>query len=95
MAWRIFSERLRTDIGGGGKLSAYQWLSVISIVYVVALVPSFGGVDGVASNLVVGLAVLAKPVVILALQGVWVALFLFTGVSMVTGSTISFLVRGG
>jgi prolipoprotein diacylglyceryltransferase len=95
LVWRIFSERLRADIRGGGKLSAYQWFSAISIVYVVALVPFFGGWDGVASNLVVGLAVLANPVVILALQGVWLALFLFTGVSMVTGSTISFHVRGG
>lgn len=95
LVWRILSEQLRADIRGASKVSSYQWFSAISIVYVLALVLFLGGVAGVASNLVAGLATLARPAVILALQGVWLALFLFTGVSMVTGSTISFHVREG
>jgi prolipoprotein diacylglyceryltransferase len=94
LVWRIVSEHLRADARGGGRITAYQWFSVISIVYVAALVPFFGGASAVAADLGAGLASLWNPVAILFLQGVWILIFLYTGRSMVTGSQISFHLRG-
>ena len=93
LLWRMGSEFLRADDRGGGRFSAYQWLSLIQVAYITAIVGAFGRGADVAPDLAAGLAVLADPWVILCLQGFWGMIFLYTGVSMVTESSISFRAR--
>ena len=92
-AWRAVSEIFRSDYRGDQKFSAYQIMSLLAIAYmlgILLLAPSAGDAQ---INLRRGLQSLWHPGMILALQGLWLAVFLYTGRSMVTGSTISFHVH--
>jgi hypothetical protein len=92
--WRVWSETLRADYRGEGKISSYQVMSAISILLVMGLayvLPTEPGSQPLPPpDLTVGLSSLWSPEVILFLQVVGVATFLFYGRSTVTGSTISF-----
>jgi hypothetical protein len=91
--WRIASEFFRADYRGGGAISAYQIMSAAGIAYAagLALLP----LDGPARciDIIAGLRLLWQPSCIIGLQGLWIFIFLYTGRSMVTGSTLSFHVR--
>jgi hypothetical protein len=92
--WRILSETLRADFRGFGKISAYQKMSVVGLVYmslVTVLIPAPNYIDPDVMN---GVGVLWNPIIILALQILWLVFFLTFGRSTVTTSTVSFdLVR--
>ncbi len=88
--WRILSETLRADFRGFGKISAYQKMGVLSAVYmllVTILIPAPHYID---PNVVIGIKVLWNPIIILALQILWLVFFLIFGRSTVTTSTVSF-----
>lgn len=88
--WRVISEVFRADFRGGRRFTAYQWMALAAIPYGV-LVSLFFPVEGASSpSLIGGLGTLWNPTVILALQGVWLGTFLYTGASKVTASTIEF-----
>jgi hypothetical protein len=92
--WRVFSETLRADYRGAGNFSAYQTMGLISIVYgifVIFLVPAAdpASLPETAS----GLAAIWHPAPLLFLQVLWLAIFIHTGKSSVTGSTLSFHVH--
>lgn len=92
--WRAASETLRADHRGGGKLlTAYQKLALGGAVYGLAVVPLFPSAGDIHADLAAGLATLWSPGVIVVLQVIWVALFLRTGWSMVTGSSLTFHVH--
>jgi hypothetical protein len=94
--WRAVSECLRADYRGGGRISAYQVMSLATAAAIVALaVWPAGAGDRVraAPDALAGLALLWHPAMILLLQGLWLGYFLHTGRSTVTGSTLSFHVR--
>ena len=92
-AWRVFSETLRADYRGSGSFSAYQVMGLISIVYG-AVVIFLAPVDSsVSPSSIAGVAALWHPAPLLFLQGVWFAIFLYTGRSTVTGATVSFHVH--
>lgn len=93
MGWRVFSEQLRSDYRGGGKLTAYQIMSILNICFCLILLYLVSPSQGVGTDLSTGLSVFWHPAVILFLQFVWVGIFLFTGVSKVTGSTVTFRVH--
>ena len=87
--WRAASESLRADYRGDQKTSAYQIMAAIAMAYTtIALVmlPS----DGPTPNLAAGLAQVTSAGVIVTLQVLWVALFLYYGRSRVTDSVVSF-----
>jgi Prolipoprotein diacylglyceryl transferase len=89
--WRVASEFLRADYRGSGRFSAYQWMSVISVVYAVFIGLIFVGHSSEdAVDVMGGLLSLWDPGVLIFLQSIWLILFLTTGKSMVTGSVISF-----
>jgi prolipoprotein diacylglyceryltransferase len=90
LVWRFVSELLRADDRGGGKVSAYQWLSLVSVVYVAGIAVIFEPAPGTHVVLESGLTTLWQPAALLLLQAVGIAIFLYTGRSLVTGSTISF-----
>jgi hypothetical protein len=91
--WRAVSETLRADHRGGGRVSAYQVMALLAIVYLFAALPFIPAGPGLQADIVAGLRVLWDPWVILCLQGLCLAIFLHTGRSVVTGATLSFHVR--
>lgn len=87
--WRFLSETLRADYRGGGDVSAYQVMAGLGTLYSIALAIEMPDVS-VAVSLAAGIAAMWNPIIIVALQAMWGALFLYTGWSMVTGSIVSF-----
>jgi hypothetical protein len=94
LVWRVFSERFRADYRGQGRVSAYQVMAVVNVLFCLGLllVPSSPAAIP-AVNLRAGLNALWDPAALLFFQTLWLGLFLYTGVSRVTGSVISFHVR--
>jgi prolipoprotein diacylglyceryltransferase len=89
-AWRAFSEFLRADYRGEQPISAYQIMAALAVAYAFLVrwaLPAGGGAE---PSIMVGLEALWDPGILLLLQGLWVATFLYTGRSTVTGSTLSF-----
>ncbi len=91
--WRAVSETLRADHRGGGRVSAYQVMAILAIVYLFTALPFIPAGSGLEADILTGLRVLWDPWVILFLQGLCLAIFLRTGRSVVTGATLSFHVR--
>jgi hypothetical protein len=90
--WRVASEMLRADHRGGGRLSAYQVMSLLLLPYAAALVGFFPSA-AISPDLAAGLASLWHPAVLLLLQAGWLVGFLFFGRSEVTGAHLFFFVR--
>ncbi|MDF1551585.1 MAG: prolipoprotein diacylglyceryl transferase [Deferrisomatales bacterium] len=88
-AWRLASEALRSDHRGGGRISVYQFLSVLMVCYAGATVLLVPGGESGAPDILTGLGALWRPAPILFLQGLWVVIFLYMGRSTVTAATIS------
>lgn len=91
--WRFFSEFLRADYRGQGKISAYQKMNVTAVVFagaMAALVPALGTPS---ADLGAGIAILWDPGMIFFLQGLWLVFFLYTGRSRVTGAILDFFVH--
>lgn len=88
--WRFFSETLRADFRGFGRISVYQKMGITGVAYtclVTLVVPHAGvGVPVIAD----GLRFLWQPGVIVGLQLLWLLFFFLFGRSTVTTSSISF-----
>ncbi len=91
-AWRFLSEFLRADFRGHGRLTAYQIMNVVTLLYV-PLVAAILPAAPRAVDLEAGLAALWDPSMILMLQSLWTLSFLYTGRSRVTGSTVEVFVH--
>jgi prolipoprotein diacylglyceryltransferase len=91
--WRALSETLRADYRGGGRISAYQIMSLVVIAYALLLYAAIGEEPLPTSDLNTGLVMLWDPAVILLLESLGFAGFLYAGRSMVTSSTISYHVQ--
>ena len=90
--WRIASEFWRADFRGEGKISAYQWLALISWVYAIAL-PLFVPISALpVPNLIAGLHALWQPVAIVFLQILALGIFVHSGRSFVTEARLSLYV---
>jgi hypothetical protein len=88
--WRFISEALRADERGGGKLSSYQVMTIIALLFSLALGYLFSADRTVPPDLGAGLDSVWHPAIVLSLQGLWVCVFLFFGKSLVTGAEITF-----
>lgn len=91
-SWRAFSENLRNDHRGGGRLTAYQAMSLILLPFAAVLyliMPS----EAVSIDIWAGLEQLWNPPLILVLQLLWLYLFIRTGRSRVTGSHLSICIH--
>ena len=90
--WRAFSETLRADWRGGGKVSAYQILALVALVYGALVLWLLPAVALPTASLLAGLDVLWHPGMVLFLLGLWLATFLYYGRSLVIGSRLSLFV---
>ncbi|MEW6428006.1 MAG: prolipoprotein diacylglyceryl transferase family protein [Thermodesulfobacteriota bacterium] len=91
--WRVFSETLRADYRGGGRMSAYQRMALFSVAYGGAVALLFPATAAAGIDLTGALGRLWSPPAILLVQCGWLAIFLYTGKSMITGARISFHVH--
>ena len=91
-SWRFCSEFFRSDFRGHRKITAYQIMSLLTIPYGALILWFFPSPQNVP-NLKAGLDILWNPAAILFLQLLWLAGFLATGRSHVTGSALSFHVH--
>jgi prolipoprotein diacylglyceryltransferase len=88
--WRIVSEGMRADFRGFSKISAYQKMGGLSVLYVLSIILLFPDPQIAAPGIGQGLAVIWEPGIILGLQGFWLLAFMIFGRSTVTASTVSF-----
>jgi hypothetical protein len=90
--WRVLSETLRADYRGRGKISAYQIMAGLAVALTLVLGTLETTKTLTEPDILLGLRSVWDPAFILGLQALWVLIFLWTGVSRVTGSTLSFRV---
>ena len=88
--WRFLSEFYRADYRGERKISVYQIMGICSIPYAAVMAVVFPAGPSQFPDILNGLQGLWNPGVILFLESLWLAAFIFTGKSEVTGATISF-----
>lgn len=86
--WRAASEFLRADFRGSARLSAYQIMAALAVVIAIVVVSMYNAPFRVP-HIVDGLSMLWHPVALLFLQGLWLAVFYFSGRSTVTGARVS------
>lgn len=91
--WRVGSELLRADYRGEGKMSAYQWMGLAAIPYALTIAWFFAPEIVIRPQLAAGFDFFWHPGVLLALQALWLLIFVYTGRSTVTGATLSFHVH--
>lgn len=92
--WRFASEFLRADYRGQGKISAYQYMAVLGLLYAFLLPLVFPSSSLPSSHPVSsGFRAIWNPSAILAFQAIWIMVFLRYGKSTVTGSTLRFFVH--
>lgn len=90
--WRAFSETLRADWRGASRFSAYQWMSLASLPYTLAVVLLLPAQEVPSPSLLAGLDTLWHPGLVLFLIALWMTTFLYYGRSLVTGSRLSLYV---
>lgn len=91
--WRFASEFLRADYRGRGRVSAYQIMAILSIVYTIFLFFALPVSVSAPPEIGAGLRSLWNPGIILCLGALWLCSFLYTGRSAVTGAAIHFYIR--
>ena len=87
--WRIFSETLRADFRGFTRISAYQKMGGVAVMYILIIalfIPAPLAVPVVG----LGLGLLWHPGLLISLQLSWLLFFVIFGRSTVTRSTLSF-----
>ena len=92
-AWRIISEFFRADFRGDFTITPYQMMAAATVFIALCITMAFPDKGSVAPELSRAMGVVWSPWTILALQGIWLVSFLFTGRSSVTGAKISFHVQ--
>lgn len=90
--WRAFSELLRADYRGGGRISVYQGLAVLAVVYASAVYPLLGSVAVPTADLLSGFETLWHPGLLLFVLSLWMGTFFYYGRSAVTGARVSLYV---
>lgn len=90
--WRFLSEFLRADFRGDFKITPYQIMALLTLVYAAGVALMFRGASP-TPLLAQGLSALWTPWMLLFVQAVWIASFLHTGRSEVTGSHVTFHVE--
>ncbi|MDQ1271941.1 MAG: hypothetical protein QG591_571, partial [Planctomycetota bacterium] len=78
---------------GGGRISAYQIMAIVSIIYSLGIVSFLPSASIAQPDVTMGLLSLWNPALLFFFLILWLAMFLYTGRSTVTGSTLTFHVH--
>jgi hypothetical protein len=87
--WRFASEFLRADYRGNGRISVYQIMTLIAIGYTFTIAYLIKTPDPDLPNLLLGINSLWNPGIIIFLVALWMFVFLYTGQSRITSSSIN------
>jgi prolipoprotein diacylglyceryltransferase len=90
--WRFVSEAMRADFRGKGRFSMYQIMALLSCLYAFLLAVFLPEQGMGAPDVSRGLRYLWNHGVIVSIQALWAAMFVYFGRSRVTSSTISLFV---
>lgn len=90
--WRVLSEILRADYRGGANVSAYQIMAVLAIIYGSTISLLLHSQYSVTPDITLAFISWTQGITY-ALIMLWMAAFVHTGLSTVTGSTITFHVH--
>lgn len=90
--WRFLSEFLRADFRGESKISAYQIMALVAIAYIMVLVRIIPSESDITVDLAGGIKSCLDPLVIFVVQFLSIVVFLFTGISSVIGSKMTFFI---
>lgn len=94
--WRAYSETLRADYRGEGNISAYQKMAVFSVIYMIVLVFfGFFGQARIVPDSLEGLKAVWNPLILIFVQAVWLASFVYSGKSSVTSVRLDYCVVEG
>ncbi|MEA2082898.1 MAG: prolipoprotein diacylglyceryl transferase family protein [Thermodesulfobacteriota bacterium] len=88
--WRVVSEFLRADYRGSGKITKYQIMAAIGVIYAIGLNFVFEGAVATNCDIIRGLTALWHPAIIIFFQVLWLGIFLHAGKSKVTEAVLSF-----
>jgi hypothetical protein len=91
--WRIISEVFRADFRGFSKISAYQKMGLVAIVYIAVVVGLLPHEPTSIPQLDAGLRYVWHTGVILRLQIMWLAFFIIFGRSTITMSEVTINLR--
>lgn len=86
--WRTFSEFLRADYRGEGKISVYQIMASVACLDGLLIAYIFNITPAGTPDLALGLATIWNPAVLVFLLVLWIATFFYMGKSRVTNSLI-------
>jgi hypothetical protein len=86
--WRTFSEFLRADYRGEGKISVYQIMASVACLYGLLIAYIFNITPAGTPDLAQGLATIWNPALFIFLFALWIATFFYMGKSRVTNSLI-------
>ncbi|MCA8961845.1 MAG: prolipoprotein diacylglyceryl transferase [Planctomycetes bacterium] len=94
--WRAYSEFLRADYRGEGRISAYQKMAIVATAYSWVwvfgwqLFGSAGSLGSTLPSIAEGLSLLWNPTILVILEALWLGMFFYTGWSRVTGARLTF-----
>ncbi len=88
--WRACSEWLRADHRGASRISTYQVMAILLLIYLSIIFLLMPSPSLATPDLGAAFAQLVSVPVILVFQTLWLALFVYYGRSRVTASTLSF-----
>jgi hypothetical protein len=86
--WRAFSEFLRADYRGEGKISSYQIMAFVACLYGFLIAYILNEKFTGTPDLALGVAALWNPALLIFMLALWVAIFFYAGKSRVTTSVI-------
>jgi len=86
--WRVFSEFLRADYRGEGKISIYQIMAGLACFYGLLVAYIFNETSVCITDLALGFAAIWKPAVLILLAVLWIGTLFYAGKSRVTTSLI-------
>jgi len=88
--WRVLSEFLRADFRGGNRISAYQVMALLALVYSLLLVPFIEPGVIPKPTLAAAFHSFSSGWLVILIEAVWIAVFIYLGRSSVTSSRLSF-----
>lgn len=91
--WRFFSEMIRADYRGKGKITVYQCMSIMAMLFAIGLQTYLPQSAQNRPDIIAGLRQLWNPSWVIFTQVLWLVVFFYLGRSRVTSSTIVIDVR--